>query len=91
MRRALAGDINCVRAIIACAIVLVAGGSVVAAPTSEEYRNVDYAYAVTLPTGTHYEMSEPPASNHGFTVNLGPSVSVRVDSSSTDARDLAGC
>lgn len=58
-------------------------------PQSQEYRNVNYGYAVRLPPGTTIITSEPPAPNHGFGVQLTPTVYLWVDGHHTeDAHNL---
>jgi hypothetical protein len=72
------------------AATIVLSSSAEPGPTAEtkEYRNVDYAYAVTLPGGVRYKMNRAPNPNHGFRINVGSSASVWVDGSYTDDETL---
>lgn len=54
----------------------------------DEYRNVNFGYAVRLPVGLKIETSQPPNPNHGFLVRLAPTTQLWVDASSTDALTL---
>jgi hypothetical protein len=54
-----------------------------------EYRNVDYAYTVSLPADLHYDVNKPPNPNHGFRINVAPSATVWVDASYTDDSTLS--
>jgi len=54
-----------------------------------EYRNVDYAYTVSLPADLYYDVNKPPNPNHGFRINVPPSATVWVDASYTEDSTLS--
>jgi hypothetical protein len=60
----------------------------VGATKTGTYRNENYLYSVRLPRNIEYEVSDPPAPNHGLGIRLAGSASVWVDASYTDARNL---
>lgn len=75
--------------LFAATIVVSINAQTRAAGKRHWYRNVDYAYAVSLPTDLHYDVNKPPSPNHGFRISVGPSAVVWVDASYTDDSSLS--
>jgi hypothetical protein len=70
--------------LLAATTIVLSYAETSAATKSGDYKNVDYAYAVSLPDKLHYEMSAAPNPNHGFRIGIAPSAMVWVDGSYTD-------
>jgi hypothetical protein len=79
---------GCLLGVLAATIVAPTSAETSAVTKSGEYKNVDYAYTVSLPKKLHYEMSKAPNPNHGFSIKITPSATVWVDSSYTDEPTL---
>jgi hypothetical protein len=80
---------RCLLGFLAAAVITSSSAETGVAEKRNEYRNVDYAYAVSLPGELHYEMNKAPNPNHGFRITVAPSASVWVDSSYTDDPTLS--
>lgn len=50
-----------------------------------EYRNVDYGYAVRIPAGLTIQTNEAPMPNHGFAIRLSPTTRAWADASYAEA------
>jgi len=81
---------DAISAVLAIALFCASGiASKRTALRSGEYRNPDHGYGVRVPKGLRYEVSRPPAPNHGFTVSLPEGTLLWVDGSYTDDADLS--
>jgi hypothetical protein len=70
-------------------------------PNTTQYRNVDYEFAVSIPSGLHACMNSPPCPNHGVWVpldrshcddvaqNISPYVTVNADYNTAEIGDTA--
>lgn len=78
---------SCLVGLLAAAII--ASAETGPAAKANEYRNVDYAYTVSLSANLHYEMNKAPNPNHGFRINVAPSAFVWIDGSYIDDPTLS--
>jgi len=81
--------VRCLLGILGATLIMSGGALGGAATNVNEYDNIDYAYAVSLPEELHYFTSAPPNPNRGFGINVPGSGYVRVDASSTDDSTLS--
>jgi hypothetical protein len=80
---------HCLFGLLAATVAMFISVEMVGATNGNEYRNVDYAYAVSLPEELHYQMNRAPNPNHGFRIDVAPSAFVWMDSSYTDDPTLS--